>query len=307
MTIDNEKKITNNAVFFFEITYNFDLGDTITYALSIRETFQECFLQLGVDKYVYQLELGKLNGRLHFQGIIHVLVRKREEQLNKLFKSLTLNEGLKGARIKRSSTAGINSLKRYCMKDETRIAGAWADKEIYLGEDLPHTLLPWQLALKEYILSPVNGREIIWVIGHGNDGKSTFAKYMCYYHKCLLLSYGKAGDLLNLVSKEQNRKCYIFDLTRVKPNSFSNEDLYASIEEIKKGHFINLKYETSQIIMRKPHIIIFANHAPCTSNLTGDMWNILRLPEDCNIQNKKPKRMFSSDYFVKYIDTEKID
>ena len=287
----------NNQLYHFEITHNFELDDSVEEALNSAEYFKTSLLELGVDKFIFQLERGKISNRLHFQGYFHIKVRNRETTLNKLWKSIIEGTLKKGSRIKKSSTAGINNLKNYCMKTDTRIGGPWADKKLYLGEDLPSELLPWQQDLKNYILGEVNPREIIWVYDKcGCGGKSIFSKYMCYYHDCLLLSYGKTGDLLNLVSKNQNKKCYLFDLTRVKPDSFSNDDLYSSIEEIKKGHFINLKYETEQILMSKPHIIVFSNHLPQMKSLSIDMWNILELPKNSNPHKPKTKKFKSSAF-----------
>lgn len=231
---------TKNACYHFAITYNFEIDTTIEYMISVKDKFIETLKPLGegVDKFIFQGEIGDKKNRPHFQGYFHTVKRKRATQLNKQFKFLD-----KGAFIKESSINGINSLKSYCMKKDSRICGPWADKYIYMGEDLPNKLLGWQEDLKNYMLGPVEKREIIYIYDKkGGGGKSIFSKYMCYYHDCLKLTYGKQGDLLNLVSKHRNKKCYIFDLSRTKPTTFSNEDLYSSIEDIKNGHFVNTKY-----------------------------------------------------------------
>lgn len=290
MVDKNEK---NNGCFHFSITYHFDLDTKVDFMISVKDDFIKSLKLIGVDKFVFQGEICPTTGRHHFQGYFHIKIKKRVTQLNKLFRFLD-----KGAGIKTSSAAGINALKTYCMKDATRVCGPWADKPIYLGEDLPSKLLGWQDSLKNYILGPVNPREIIYVYDEfGMGGKSIFAKYMCYYYSCIKLTYGKQGDLLNLVSKNQNKQCYIFDLSRTKPSTFSNEDLYSSIEDIKNGHFINTKYETESVIMRIPHIIVFANHLPRTDRMSEDRWNILRLGIDANPYRGKKFVKFNSRFF----------
>lgn len=288
---DEEKK--NNSCYHFSITYFFELDTCVDEMVSVKDEFINSLHDIGVDKFIFQGERCPTTGRHHFQGYFHLKKKKRETQLNKGFRFLN-----KGAGIKTSSAAGINALKSYCMKKKSRICGPWADKPIYLGEDLPSKLLGWQSSLKNYILGPINPREIIYVYDEfGGGGKSIFAKYMCYLYDCIKLTYGKQGDLLNLVCKNKNKQCYIFDLSRTKPSTFSNEDLYSSIEDIKNGHFINTKYETESVIMRIPHIIVFANHLPRTDRMSKDRWNILKLGKNVNIYKKKKYIKFKSKFF----------
>ena len=223
--------------------------------------------------YIFQLE--DTTDNLHFQGYINLKTKTRAKTLAK-----SLNDRFPGIEIRPSSTGGIYALKNYCMKDETRVAGPWADKEVYMGQDLPTELLPWQQKLKDYILGPVNPRELIWVYDEGgNSGKSAFCKYMSFHFKTLKLTYGNAGDLLNLVSKKAGRRGYLFDLTRTKPSQFSSTDLYSAMEDVKNGHFINTKYETDEILMIQPHIVVFANRLPESNAVSADRWTIVTIPD----------------------------
>lgn len=250
------------------------------------EDFREYWKYEHPSKYIIQLERGA-QGTLHFQGYINLDSKIRKSTWIK-----EINSGpWRGMEISPASKTGKNALKKYAMKRETRVMGPWADTEIYLGEDLPTTLLPWQLKLKKYLLGEINPREIIWINDPaGCGGKSIFAKYMAFHHGAVKLTFGDAGNLLNLVSKRRGKRIYIFDLTRVKPQKIAMDDMYSAMEDIKNGHFVNLKYETEEILMNPPHIVVFSNQAPDQSGLTDDRWTIMDMPENANPFGKKKKR-----------------
>ncbi len=119
---------------------------------------------------------------------------------------------------------------------------------------------------------------MIWIYDPiGNNGKTKFVKTMAFKHDCLSLGYGNAGDILNLVSKFQNKRMYIWNLTRTKPAQISALDLYTAMESVKDGLFNNTKYETAQVLMNPPHIVVMANHVPNRKNVTIDRWEIYTL------------------------------
>jgi hypothetical protein len=222
------------------------------------------------DKWIFQKEDTEDN--LHYQGTGHLKERTRAKGLAK-----RVNTEFFGINIQPASTNGIKALQKYCMKDETRVAGPWADREIYMGEDLPTKLWPWQERLKQMIYEKPDNRTIHWVVDkEGNHGKSDFCKLMAFKHDCLTLEYGNAGDLKNLIFKYPNKKAYLFDLTRCKPSLFSSEDIYSVMESCKNGYILNTKYETGMLFMKRPHVIVFANVAPNTEKLTEDRWKIQR-------------------------------
>lgn len=223
------------------------------------------------EKFVFQLEKGEETGRLHYQGYIHLKEKQRSESLrNKL-----LNGDRSGLYISPCSENGKLALQRYCMKADTRVAGPWADKNIYMGQDLPTQLYGWQLEIKKILTGPMEHRKIYWYYDEiGGIGKSIFAKYMKFHHDIPKITFGKTSDLLNLVSKQQNKPGYIFDLSRTKSRDIDMDDIYSAMENIKNGHFVNTKYEVEEILMLPPHIIVFANYAPDTSKLSKDRWVI---------------------------------
>lgn len=252
--------------------------------LSLRWTIQTLDLEWeeGVDRlktwcgdnckaWVFQLE--DTGGNRHFQGYVNMNDKIRAKQLG-----AEMNDDFHGIEMRPASNAGKRALQKYCMKTESRVHGPWADRVIYMGQDLPTKLLGWQQELKAYLLGPVDERELIWVYDpEGNSGKSAFCKYMSFHHGTLKLTYGNSGDLLNLVSKSPGRKAYLFDLTRTKPALFSSADLYSAMEDVKNGHFVNTKYETEEVLMAQPHVVIFANQRPDAGSVSEDRWNVVHI------------------------------
>lgn len=196
--------------------------------------------------------------------------------------AVSLNGEFSGIYISPASTAGKVALSNYAMKKDTRVAGPWSDKPIYLGQDLPVTLWKWQRELWEEIQGVPHPRKIIFVVNRrGNIGKSTFAKWLFFHHGILTLPFGTAKDLANLVSKFQGKSAYIFDLARTRPKTESFDDVYSTLEAIKNGYVVNLKYETSAFAMAKPHVIVFSNEPPKMTKLSRDKYDIRYIePED---------------------------
>lgn len=261
-----------SQVYYFSLRYS-NKKHSVDDFLHMNEDFQEVLEEIA-DKWIFQLEMTINEDGIenpHYQAYIHTEEKTRETALAKIF-----NDGqFSGCQVSRSSTNGINALKNYCMKQDSRIAGPWADEEQYLGSDLPSFLLPWQQQVKDWVDKPPNNRTINWICDpNGNMGKSIFCKYMDFYHGGLKLTYGNARDLLNLVCKMPNLNLYMFDLTRTKPVLFADTDMYSAMEDIKNGYIINTKYETDRVLMNPPHMVCFANELPKTHLLTGDRWRV---------------------------------
>lgn len=255
-------------------------------------------------KYIFQLELtGEANW--HYQGYFKTEEKTRETALAK-----TLKEDFEDIHISKASTNGIEALKSYSMKAETRQSGPWADCEQYLGTDIVEKakLWEWQQEMLSKLEATVDPREIMWVYDKdGNMGKSMFIKYLAWNLKSVPMQYADAKDLLYIVSEMPNRKIYTFDLTRTCPKLFSRDDLYAAMEGIKNGCFISTKYKPKVVLMKPPHILCCANKLPDLTKVSKDRWSIytilpnkklskLSMTECWNIINAgKEKRMQLAD------------
>lgn len=256
------RKNMSNECFIFSITWFAGLDS--------QPIIHNAFSKI-CKKFVYQLERCPSTGSLHFQCYGNLHKKCRNGKLAKTLSAL----GMRGVTCLPASDNGKEKLRLYAMKNDTRIAGPWADRAIYLGEDLPNTLYPWQQKVYDLILSPPDKRKIHWFFDRqGGAGKSTFAKYMYFHKKILTLTFGDAKDLLNLVFKKQGLGTYMFDLSRTKGGKTSMSDIYQALESVKNGYFINTKYETGIACYAIPHVICFSNHAPDLSALSADRWVI---------------------------------
>lgn len=169
----------------------------------------------------------------------------------------------------------------YCSKSETRI-----DEPHFFGWSPPQpvrilapaSLYPYQIKLRDYLLSPPHERHILWLWEpNGNIGKSAFVKFMAVtYENVIRGAKGKATDLINLAfNADWNKKTILFiDL----PRSYGGKCAFDAVEDIKNGYVTNLKYETGEKVFNPPHVVIFANEPPeDLSQVSADRWIIRKI------------------------------
>lgn len=224
------------------------------------------------DKWIFQLERGKDARKLHMQCYAHCAKADRPRH----FGGVLGRAGLPGVEVSAASEAGVDALRKYCMKKDTRVQGPWSDKPIYQGHDLISELLPWQQAVADLVQSKPHPRRIYWFYdAKGGAGKSSFAKWLYFHHKVPTLTFGDAKDLLYVVQKFENKPAYLFDLSRTKGGKSSMSDIYQALESVKNGYFISTKYESDIVCMQTPHVIVFSNHHPDMKCLSTDRFMIV--------------------------------
>lgn len=233
------------------------------------------WLKGNCNHFIYQLEdpCEDQKHNYHYQGYGEMLKRRRPGELQAT--AISLNGQFNGIRIVAASTAGRNILKTYCMKDESRVAGPWSDKPVYLGQDLPSSLWPWQEDVKKMCEEEPDDRTINYIIDEkGNTGKSKFCKLMGWKYGAMVLPWGRTGDLVNLVVKAGAKDKYFFDLSRTKPKDWAGGDICAAMEGIKNGYVVNTKYETAAFYMPSPHVWCFSNAPPNLTEMSRDRWKL---------------------------------
>jgi len=265
---------TKSSVWIFSITW-FNSVDSQPIA-------HKAFERLG-KKFVYQWERGSTTNREHCQGYLNT--RKRyfpgaKGECKPLAKQLSAL-GMKGVTVKVASNDGKESLKLYAMKDDTRIAGPWADRPIYLGKDLACMKLPfqWQKDMKEIMESEPDDRTVYWVDdGPGGVGKSKLCKYMRMKGKCKRIPLGNATQLKTNAVAAGAQRCYVVDLPRTIGSTEKMSDLISAIEEIKNGWVVSAMHgKEHELLMEPPHVIVFSNMPPPFALMSADRWKVYKV------------------------------
>lgn len=300
----NNNSMTTGPLRRFEFTWNCQDGWDEKEFSSQSDLIRE-FLAPICKAYLYQLERGRETGRLHYQGCLQLKDKTRKMTLVKYAQA----SGLDKISLRPQSTAGEMALKSYCMKkDETYVAGPWADRPLRLLQPTPNVvplkdydpltkvteleaaLRPFQTTLTEVCLGVPDPRKIYWIADEaGNTGKSKWATWMRIKHGALTLPFEKANNLMNLVcediaTNQAFRLIYIFTLPRTKPTDVSMHDIYTVLEQIKDGNYVTGKYKGHHYEGPHPHVVVLSNWRPSQEEmkcLTSDRWSLMYIdPED---------------------------
>lgn len=105
--------------------YYFDEPDKIVDTLTNNETIKTTALK----SMVFQLEVGKLTGKRHYQGFLQLSKKIRPKSL-----AAALNHDFFGIEI--SAAKDTTACKRYVTKQETRIDGPWTFPKLTMDQIL---------------------------------------------------------------------------------------------------------------------------------------------------------------------------
>lgn len=200
-----------------------------------------CLIEFKNCKYIVGREVGE-QGTPHLQGYV---------ECSKLIRPLeffSLPKGIHWEKRKGSREQNI----AYCSKEGNYETNMVIKTEVspYQGEDLPKKLFPWQEEVISLCKSKPNDRDIWWIGGGYNCGKSKLCKYLCYWHNACLLA-GCSRDALFSVSGKEKIIC-------INVPKHGKID-YTLLEQLKDGMFYSTKYEGKMILMEPPHIFVFTN------------------------------------------------
>lgn len=237
----------------------------------------------GIAKaYVVQLEEGD-GGYKHYQGRLSLIKRRRKQEkhiLLKLFKDKPPNylepttnpEHFKGSAF-------------YQMKEDTRIAGPWTDKDekhvltaqMNIFNSLE--LRPYQAALVD-MAQLFDMRKIDLVYDPiGNIGKSLFSEFLEYKGIAEEIPpFRLMDDIFQWVCSRPIKRCYIVDMPRgMKKDRLG--DFYSGIEVIKNGVAYDKRYNAKKVRFDRPRMFVFTNELPQFSLMSKDRWNVWAVNE----------------------------
>lgn len=230
--------------------------------------------------YIFQLERGTENKRLHYQGYIHFPKgsKMRPSQVGSAAEPL-----FHGFHVRPASTAGIVASKTYSMKSDTRVLGPWSDKDhrALSHDELEELGLNIKLRpFQEQICSALETKSVddrsvnVLYDQDGSMGKSKIARWLHAHGLAVhLAGHHKTGDLLT-AAFEHPAKAYIFDLFRTKAADVHSHDLWAAIEGIRMGSFLAPKWHSTPVCRPNSHVWVFANVLPPLKCLSYNRWHV---------------------------------
>lgn len=229
--------------------------------------------------WAFQIEKGKKTGYLHYQGRVSLKVKSRVGP--------NLAKG-----VRWSATSEENKTNMfYVIKDDTRIAGPWTDKdkEIYLPRQFRDiNLYEWQSDILES--RNIFQDRIIDAIYDvtGNNGKSTVAALgEIMYGGIDCPPINDCKELIQYVCNHcmdneiRDPKLLFVDLPRAM-NKESLFGIYSAIEQIKKGKLTDTRHHAKVWWIDSPRIWIFTNHLPDLTLLSSDRWRIWTINKKTN-------------------------
>lgn len=150
--------------------------------------------------------------------------------------------------------------------------------EALRGEYADWSLYAWQNALKTTLEGEPDPRKILWIWStEGKMGKSGMALWLKLMMDACLLNPDKKADMTHCFAQKPKR-VVIFDCTRVTEKG-SIGPSYSLAEMLKNGFIFSGKYNSREIVFKKPHVIFFANFAPDATVWSEDRYNVTKLDQ----------------------------
>ena len=233
------------------------------------------FFDLEVVTGGFQAEIAPRTGTKHIQGFFILSRRMRFQQFG--LKPDTHFEAMRGS---------ITDCVNYVTKSDS--FDTEANIRFLKGVEMPEEIVTikqenffeWQQTAHAILQTEPDERVIYWKFDDGNTGKSAFVKWACVHMGAIMIS-GKGSDVkhgvVNYIDSHNGiaPKIIFVDIPRsVLLNWNRSYTDFSAIEAIKNGNFFSDKYDSKQVIMNAPHVMIFANNFPNLEMLTRDRWDI---------------------------------
>jgi hypothetical protein len=220
-------------------------------------------------KWCFQAEQTE-EGQQHFQGRLHLKVRRRLNGVIELFKGTALE----GAHFSITSLA-CRQDDFYVTKPDTRLEGPWSDSDpaVFVPPELVNiALYPWQEEIVQ--LSLLYQPRTIHLIYdfEGGIGKSTLIDYM------RINKLGRALPIMGYKEVMQvgyaiEAAAYLIDMPRALPKH-ELQQFWAAIETLKGGYAFDPRHTWKERWFPKPQVFVFTNVLPDLNLLSRDRWVI---------------------------------
>lgn len=172
---------------------------------------------------------------------------------------------------------------KYCSKDGKDISWGTCTSAKPLELEMDWSISPWMKKLYDILVKDPNNRDIWWLWEPiGKAGKTFFCKwYELTHHGEVLVLAGKAHDMKNGVVewKEKNGTVPRVILINIPRDKQQEHISWAGVEEVKDMIFYSGKFHGGMINDKHPHVVFMANWEPDASHMSGDRYNIVRIPD----------------------------
>jgi len=226
--------------------------------------------------YMGEREVCPTTGRPHIQGWMDF----GEGQKGRPF-SLKLPKEISFRKMRGSPEANF----KYCSKEDEQYV-AWGTcmlaKPFEVEIDFSKSTDNWMQRAFNILQPEPNDRHVWWLWEPlGRAGKTLFCKWYESVYKDALILSGSAHDMKNGIVQWRTKKGTSPRVILVNvPRSKKQEHIsWGGIEEVKDMIFFSGKYEGGMVNDKHPHVVFFGNWEPDPSNLSGDRWRIIRIPD----------------------------
>ena len=229
----------------------------------------------SIKQYCVGKEIGK-EGTPHLQGYFQFKNPKRWNAVKAM---------LPRAHIEKAKGSPQDNLK-YCSKEGDYITNmdlivTQAEMKKRLLQEIYNGVVwkGWQVDILDMLEGeePPHARKIFWYWEpDGNIGKTFLCKYIAMKHETIICE-GKKNDVFNQIQKFIEKgvwpKIVVCDVPRTSLEYLN----YGCLEQCKNGMMYSGKYEGGQCFFPIPHVIVFANEAPCYEKLSDDRWHVEKI------------------------------
>lgn len=238
----------------------------------------------------FQLEVGQLSSIPHIQGCCRSKNKFAPSYLRKyLFKAFAEHSSMSHARIDlllknlyvEPCYQEYDDAVRYCIKDSSRYPHFEPyiknPDTVYLGQDIPQNLYPWQTQLLGLIEDQRNNNRQVLVLfdSKGGIGKSVFIKKLLYDNRKTafhLPIFGTGAQLCSALASTRGKDLYLLDLPRTQQLT---AEMAATLESLRNG-LVSSPYfgKATTLLINPPTVLLMCNTLPELKHLSIDRWLI---------------------------------